>query len=126
MKNRVPAQGLSRAAKCAANLPIDTLVKITGNETVALADAGATVIGRTITPVVDGDVTVETRYRELSDLKFAAALVAGTFFKLGAPDGVTGENTAVAWVAGTDAEAAKCGIVWVGAAAGANGTVMMF
>lgn len=126
MKNRIPAHGLSIGAKCAAALDPDVLVKVSADETVAKADADAVVIGRTITKVVDGETTIESTARELSDIKFAAALTAGTPVKMAAPDGTTGENRVTTFDPASDPYTRFVGVVWKGAGSGATGTVLFF
>jgi hypothetical protein len=129
MRTLAYAHGLSVPATCqTANAPQDTLVEITGDETVAKAGANAFNIGRLVIKSVaaNSDVTVETRFREVAEIKFAAALTAGTKIKLAAVDGTTGENRADAYVEGTDAASRWAGIVWKGAGNGGVGKVLLF
>lgn len=120
MKVRSIREGLGLVAVIAAILAKDTLVKITGDNTVDKAGSGDHSIGRLSVPsrTAGGKGTVESRYKEYIEIKTVAALTAGQFFKFGAPDGTTGENTAALWILGTDAESLKAGIIWKGAASG--------
>lgn len=129
MKLRRQAEGLGVPVKVAtANLPKDTLVKITGNSTVDKAVANDHAIGRLVVPskTANGDGTVEVSYKEHFEIKASGNLSAGQFWKMGAADGTTGENTAVQFVPGTDAEERKCGIVLVGASSGGTAEVLAF
>ena len=129
MRTLAYAHGLSVPATCqTANAPQDTLVEITGDETVAVAGADAFVAGRLVlkSGLANSEVTVETRFRELVEMKFSAALTAGTKIKLAAVDGTTGENRAAAYVEGTDAASRWAGIVWKGAGNGGVGKVLLF
>lgn len=124
MKMNAQQEGLAVArgvAVVTANLPKDTLMAITGNRTVDKAGANAAPIGRLVVPAktAGGKGTIETRFKELVEIKAAAALTAGTQVKLGAPDGTTGENTVVAWQSGTDGFERLLGVVWNGGASGA-------
>ncbi|MCC7308322.1 MAG: hypothetical protein IT173_12205 [Acidobacteria bacterium] len=122
MKLRASVEGLAVPATVAtANLPKDTIMKISGNKTVAKADANAHPIGRLVVPATsaNGPGTIETHAKELIEILFSGNIAAGAFVKLAAPDGTTGENVAAAWVSGTDGVERIFGVVWKGA----NGTV---
>ncbi len=70
--------------------------------------------------------TVETRYKELVEIKGSGTLAAGALVKLAAVDGTTGENVAVAWVSGTDGFERVYGVVWKGGTTGATLEVLTF
>jgi hypothetical protein len=111
-------EGLAVVATVAtANLAKDQLVKITGNATVDKAGANDHAIGRLVVPSrsANGTGTVEVRYKEHVKVKFSGNLAAGSFVKLAAVDGTTGESVVQAWVSGTDAWERLYGVVWVGA-----------
>ena len=128
MKLRAQKEGLAVIATIAAVLGKDILVAITGNRTVDKAGVNATSIGRLVVPakVAGGQGTVETKFKEFVEIKFAATLAAGVPVKLGAPDGTTGETTVVAWVSGTDGFERLYGVVWNGVANGAVGEVLTY
>lgn len=129
MKFRAQYEGLAiRGTVETGDLPKDTLMAITGNATVDKGGANAHCLGRLTVPAKNADEegTIETRYKEMFDIKASGALAAGEFWKLGAPDGTTGENTAAKFVPGTDAEERKCGVVWIGASSGGTATVLAF
>lgn len=127
MKLRALREGLSVPAIIATpNLPKDTLVAITANKTVDIAGANAIPIGRLIKParVANGSGTVETRFKELVEIKASGAVAAGDIVKLAAVDGVTGENRVTNWTGQTDAVAGdkpetRYGVCWKGGADGA-------
>src|SRR5687768_13183148 len=115
MKLRAQVEGLAVIATVVtADLPKDTLVAITGDRTVDKAGANAHSIGRLSVPARTANTqgTVETRYKELVEVKGSGALAAGAEVKLAAVDGTTGENVVVAFVEGTDAEVRRYGTVW--------------
>ena len=121
-------EGLAlRATVATANLAKDQLMKITGDKTVDKAGANDHAIGRLVVPArsANGVGTVETRYKERVSVKFSGNLAAGTYVKLAAVDGTTGESVVAAWVSGTDAWERLYGVVWVGAN-GAVGEVLTF
>lgn len=106
MKVRASVEGLAIVVAFAAVLAKDTLVKISANNKVAKAGtANDVVVGRVVTPAtaVDGQGTIETKFKELIEIKSTATIAAGEFVKIAAADGSTGENTAAKWVSGTDA-----------------------
>lgn len=124
MKLRAHFEGLAvPAAVVTANLPKDTLVAITANRTVDKAGANALVVGRLFKPAraAGGSGTVETRFKELVEIKASGAVAAGARVKLAAPDPATGENRAAAFAEGVDAEARYYGVCWKG---GADGDVI--
>lgn len=129
MKLRAQVEGLAVPATIAtANLPKDTIMAITGNRTVDKGGANANPVGRLIVPskTAGGLGTVETKYKELVEIKFGATLTAGKAVKLAAVDGTTGENVVVEWVGGTDSFERIYGVVWNGAANGAVGEVLTY
>lgn len=129
MKLRAQQEGLAVPATIAtANLPKDTLVSITGDRTVDKAGANAHAIGRVVVPAksANGTGTIETRYKELVEIKGSGSLAAGALVKLAAADGTTGENVAVDWVSGTDGYERLYGVVWKGGASGATLEVLTF
>ena len=128
MKLRAQKEGLAVIAIIAAVLAKDTLVAITGNRTVDKAGANAAPLGRLVVPAKNAGEqgTVETKFKEFLEIKAAAALAAGDYVKLGAPDNTTGENTAAVWTDGTDSVKRIYGVVWNGAAAGGTAEVLTF
>ena len=60
--------------------------------------------------------TVETKFKELVEVKTSGALAAGVAVKLAAVDGSTGENIVTTWLAGTDSYERLYGVVWNGTA----------
>lgn len=100
----------------AAVLAKDTIVKMTANETVGKADANATPVGRVSVPAkeADGVGTIESFFTEMIEIKGVGNCPAGSFVKLGAEDGTTGENTAVPWVDGIDSPIRILGLVFKG------------
>jgi len=121
-------EGLAVIATIAAVLAKDTLVAITGNRTVNKAGANANVIGRLVVPAREAakQGTVETKFKELVEIKGSGALAAGATVKLAAADGTTGENVVVAWVSGTDGYERLYGVVWNGGADGATLEVLTY
>ncbi|MEO8650506.1 MAG: hypothetical protein ABI539_15190 [Acidobacteriota bacterium] len=128
MKLRVKIEGLAVIATIAAVLAKDTLVAITANRTVNKAGANANVIGRLVVPAlaINGQGTVETRFKELIEIKGSGVLAAGATVKLAAADGTTGENVVVAWVSGTDGAERLFGVVWNGGGDGATLEVLTY
>ena len=100
----------------AAVLAKDTLVKLTANETVNKGAAGAIAIGfvRVEAKEVGGKGTVETFFSALIEIKGVGNCPFGTHVKLGAPDGTTGENTAVPWDSANDSPTLILGLVFKG------------
>ena len=128
-KLRAQVEGLAvPATVVTADLPKDTLVSITGDRTVDRAGANAKSIGRLFVPAREADATgtVETRYKELIEIKASGAVAAGDDVKLDAPDGTTGENRAAVFVEGTDAEPRRLGTCWKGGADGATLEVLTY
>lgn len=129
MKLRAQKEGLAvPATVVTANLPKDTLVSITGNRTVDKAGANAHAVGRLVVPsrTAAGRGTVETRYKELIEIKAANAVTAGQLVKMAAADGTTGENRVDVWVSGTDGAERIFGVCWNGGAGGATLEVLTF
>lgn len=128
MKLRAHKEGLAVIATIAAVLAKDTLVAITGNRTVNAAGANANPIGRLVVPAkaAAGQGTVETKFKELVEIKTGAILAAGAPVKLAALDGTTGENVVVPWVSGTDGFERLYGVVWNGAASGGVAEVLTY
>lgn len=129
MKLRAQKEGLAIPATIVtANLPKDTLVSITANRTVDKAGSNAHPVGRVVVPAktANGQGTLETRYKELVEIKGSGALSAGALVKLAAVDGTTGENRVAAWVSGTDGYERLYGVVWFGGADGATLEVLTF
>lgn len=121
-------EGLAlRATVVTANLAKDQLMKITADKTIDKAGANDHAIGRLVVPsrTANGIGTVEVRYKERVKVKFSGNLAAGTYVKIAAVDGTTGESVVAAWVSGTDAWERLFGVVWVGAN-GAVGEVLTF
>ena len=118
MKLRAQREGLAIPATIATVEAKDTLMAITGNRTVGKAGANGEVIGRLSVPAraVNGIGTIETKFKELVEIKTGGALAAGVKVKLAAVDGTTGENVVTTWVSGTDGYALLYGIVWNGTA----------
>ncbi|MBS1793359.1 MAG: hypothetical protein JSS81_05865 [Acidobacteria bacterium] len=129
MKLRAQREGLAIPATIVtANLPKDTLVSITADRTVDKAGVNAHAVGRVAVPsrTASGIGTIETRYKELVEIKGSGVLAAGAMVKLAAVDGTTGENVVVAWVSGTDGAERLYGVVWKGGASGATLEVLAF
>ena len=129
MKLRAQQEGLAIPATIVtANLPKDTLVSITADHTVDKAGLNALFPSRLVVPAktAGGQGTIETRFKELIEIKGSGALAAGAIVKLAAVDGTTGENRVVAWVSGTDVFERAYGQVWKGGADGATLEVLTF
>lgn len=109
-------EGLAVEATVATVEAKDTLVAITGDKTVGKAGANANAIGRLSKPAsaVNGQGTVETKFKEHVEIKTGGALAAGVAVKLQAVDGTTGENVVTTWVGGTDSFERLYGVVWKG------------
>lgn len=116
MKLRAHVEGLAVPATVATVEPKDTIVTITGDKTVGKAGANANPIGRLSVPskTAAGPGTVETKFKELVEIKTGGAIAAGVPVKLQAVDGTTGENVVTTWVGGTDSFERLYGIVWKG------------
>lgn len=128
MKLRAQIEGLAVIATIAAVLVKDTLMSITGNRTVNKAGLNANVIGRLVVPAkaINEQGTIETKFKELIEIKGSGVLAAGAVVKMAAADGTTGENVVVAWVSGTDGAERKFGVVWNGGADGATLEVLTY
>ncbi len=118
MKLRAQVEGLGIPATVATVEAKDTLVAITADKTVGKAGANANPIGRLVVPsrTVNGLGTVETKFKELVEIKTSGALAAGVAVKLAAVDGTTGENVVTTWVGGTDSFERLYGVIWKGTA----------
>lgn len=111
-------EGLAvRATVVTANLLKEQLVKITGDKTVDKAGSGDKAIGRLIVPArtANGIGTVEVLAKERVEVKFSGNLLAGTYVRLAAVDGTTGESVVQVWTSGTHTVESLYGIVWKGA-----------
>lgn len=128
MKLRAQREGLAVKATVATVEAKDTLMAITGDNTVGKAGANAVVIGRLVVPprAAAGLGTVETKFKELVECKTGGVLAAGATVKLAAVDGTTGENIVVAWVTGTDGYERLYGVVWKGAGSGGVAEVLAY
>jgi hypothetical protein len=128
MKLRAQREGLAVKATVATVEAKDTLMTISGDNTVAKAGVNAVVIGRLVVPAraVNGLGTVETKFKELVEIKTGGVLAAGALVKLAAVDGTTGENIVVAWVSGTDGYERLYGVVWKGAGSGGVAEVLAY
>lgn len=118
MKVLNQVEGLSiTATVVTANLAKDQLVKITGDKTVDKAGSGEKAIGRLIVPAKSssGKGTVEVLAKERVEVKFSGNLAAGTYVRLAAVDGGTGESVVQVWTSGTHPVETLYGIVWKGA-----------
>lgn len=128
MKNRVNIEGLAvRAIMETAGVPKDAHVVISGDEQVDVATAADIVIGHVSVPVkdaaeTDGECTIETKYKRLYDVKFVGgAIAAGVEVQAGA---VASGSVNTVKALSSDSRALCLGIVWVGAAENAVGTVL--
>lgn len=106
-----------RATVVTANLLKDQLVKITADKTVDKAGSGEKAIGRLSVPsrTANGIGTVECLAKERVEVKFSGNLAAGTYVRLAAVDGTTGESVVQVWTSGTHPVETLYGIVWKGA-----------
>lgn len=131
MKLRAHSGGLAvKFIVPTANLPKDTLVKITANNTVDKADANSFPLGRLVVParIANGFGTVELsgRFKDYLEIKTTAVITAGDWVRLTAPDGTTGENTIGVWVEGTDSIKRLIGVAIKGAASGGVAEILTF
>ncbi len=131
MKLRAQAEGLAVLATIAAVLARDTIVKITADHTVNKAGAGDIPLGRLVKPARAASETgsVETRFKELIEIKGSGAIAAGDRVKMAADGG--GEQRVAKWVSQTDADAGDkpdtlFGICWKGGADGATIEVLTY
>jgi hypothetical protein len=132
MKLRSQIEGLAVPTTVAAVLARDTVVSITGNRTVNKAGADAVVVGRLSKPAkeANGKGTIETRFKELIEIKADGAIAAGEVVKLSAADGA-GLQRAKKWVGQTDATAGDkpetmFGVCWNGGADGATVEILTY
>jgi hypothetical protein len=129
MKLRAQREGLAiPVTVVTANLPKDTLVKLTADNTVDKADANSHPIGRLVVPsrTANGPGTVETHFKEKVEIKTTAIVAFGSLVKIGVPDGTTGENTVTNWVSGTDGFERVYGVCCKAAASGGVAEVLTF
>jgi hypothetical protein len=129
---RSQVEGLAVAATIAAVLAKDTLVGVTGNRTVNKAGADALGIGRLSKPSLEagGSGTVETRFKELIEIKADGAIAAGDVVKLSSADG-GGLQRVKKWVGQTDAAPGDkpetmFGVCWNGGADAATVEVLTY
>jgi hypothetical protein len=132
MKLRAQAEGLAVSATIAAVLAKDTLLKITADRTVNKAGANDPVVGRLLKPArsANGSGTVETRFKELIEIKASGVIAAGDRVKLAAADG-SGNQRVAKWTSQTDTVAGDqpdtlFGICWKGGVDGATVEVLTF
>ncbi len=119
MKMLAHQEGLAVVATVeTGDLPKDTLVEITGDETVDKAAADGAPIGRLVVAPVDadGEGTVETRFKEIVEMEADGIRTAGDLVKLGTISPTTGLHTAALWVEGTDGIELLYGMVFKGGA----------
>jgi hypothetical protein len=134
MKLRAQVEGLGMPAIVAtANLPVDTLVSITGNGTVGKCAADGFPIGRLSVPAktANGPGTVETKFKELVEMEADGSITAGDWVKLGTLSPTTGKHTAKVWTEGTaaadnDPVKRAYGVCWVGGADEATVQILTF
>lgn len=130
-KLRVAVEGLAVPAIMATVLVKNSLVAISGDRTVGMAGANATVIGRVSVPnkAAGEKGTVETRCKELIEVTANGALAAGALVKMSSISGSS--QRVAAFVAHTDLVAGDpperlLGVVWFGGADGATIEVLTF
>lgn len=110
----------------AADLDIDTAVRISANKTVDKHGGTGTFIGVvTAKRNANNNGTIDVVAKHHARCKIQTAVTAGQSFKFGAVDGTTGENRIAPWVAGTDAIELRAGVVWVGGNAGDTAEVFI-
>lgn len=125
MKLRALVEGLAVPAIIAAVLAKDTLVAITADRTVGAAGAADIVIGRLFKPAreINGDGTVETKFKELIEIKATGAIAAGELVIMAADD-PAGTQTVAPLAA--EALSLVVGICWKGGADNATIEVLTF
>lgn len=130
---RAQVEGYAIMATFAAVLAKDTIVAIVADRTVNIAGANAIPVGRVSVPakVADETGTIETRFKELVEIKASGAVAAGDVVKMAAVDPVTGENRVAKWTGQTDAVAGdkpetRYGLCWKGGADGATLEVLAY
>ena len=113
-------------AAFAADLDVDTVVKITANGTVNKHDGTGVAIG-TVTAKrnASNKGTVDVFARQHAKVKIKDAVTAGQAFKFAAVDGTTGENRISPWNEETDSVDLRAGVVFVGGGAGATAEVFI-
>jgi len=127
MKVRAFFEGLAVPATIdTANLAKDTLVSMTADRAVDAAGADDRIIGRLVKPskVAGGSGTIETRFKELIEIKSDGAVAAGDVVKMSS-DSPAGTQRMKKWVSQTDLVAGDppdtaLGICWKG---GTNATI---
>lgn len=133
MANKVLArvEGLAIPATFAAVQVKGANVKISANETVAIAGAGDKPLGQVVVSptAANGVGTVETRFRALIEIKANGDLAAGAEVKLSSLSG--SDQRVAAFTEGTasvdgDAEPLRYGRVWKGGLDGAVIKVLVY
>lgn len=133
MANKVLArfEGLAIPATFAAVLTKGDNVKISANETIAIAGAGDKPLGQVVKSpaAANGIGTIETRFRALIEIVGNGILAAGAEVKLSSVSG--GNQRVAAFTEGTDlvegdAEPLRFGRVWKGGADGATIKVLVY
>lgn len=117
-------EGLAIHGACLATLVKDDIVKISANETIAKAGANDKSLGRFVVQFGDR-FTVETRFKELIEIKASGVLAANDEVKLAADDGSANQRV-TAFVEGTDAESRRFGRVWKGGADAATVKILTY
>ncbi|HEV7377326.1 MAG TPA: hypothetical protein VGN95_21595 [Pyrinomonadaceae bacterium] len=132
MKLIAQVEGLGIKVIFAAILVRDAIVTITGDRTVNKAGADAIPFGRVVKPAkeVNGEGTVETRFKERITIKASGAIVAGDRVKMAAADG-GGIQRVTKWISQTDAAAGDkpdtlFGVCLIGGADGADVDVLTY
>ncbi len=127
MKLRAQVEGLAVRAIFAAVLAKNALVKIVDDREVDIADTEDDFcVGRAVKPAkaIDGTGTVETRFKELIEIRADGAIAAGEFVKIGSVD--TGLQCVTEFVPGTDSPELLFGVCWFGGADNATVEVLVF
>lgn len=132
MKLKAQVEGLAILATIAAVLAKDTILKITADHTVNKAGANDVILGRLIKPARNANETgtVETRFKELIEIKASGAIAAGDRVKLAAADGSSNQQVAK-WTSQTDADAGDkpdtlFGVCWKGGADAATVEILTY
>ena len=131
-KLRAQLEGLSVPATIVtANLAKDTLVRITADKTVDAQNADAFVVGRVLKPSKDanGSGTIETRFKELMEMKADGAIAAGDPVKA-STESPAGTQRVKKWIGQTDTVAGDkpeslLGICWKGGADAATVEILV-
>lgn len=132
MKLRALVEGFAIPATVAAILAKDTLVKISADRTVDAAGADDFVVGRLFKPAREaaGLGTVETRGKELIEIKADGAIAAGDKVKMSSAS-PAGTQRVKKWVSQTDAAPgdksdSMFGVCWFGGADAATVEIIVF